>query len=311
MKEKVVKMDRKIYNITEETANQRLDMYIASLDLGLSRSLAQKKIQKEEVLVNNEKSKTSYKTKNGDKIEVILTEPKEVDLKPQELPLDIIYEDNDILIINKEKGMVVHPGNGNPDGTVVNAVLNYCKDSLSGIGGEIRPGIVHRIDKNTSGLLVVAKNDAAHLSLSKQIEEKTCKRRYIALLEGVIKEDSGRIDTFIARSTKDRTKYAVANSGRNAITDFRVIERYVNYTLTEFVLQTGRTHQIRVHAKYIGHPVVGDPEYGYKYQKFALNGQLLHAAELELTHPATGERMVFKAPLPDYFLSVLNKLKKL
>ena len=211
--------------------------------------------------------------------------------------------------MNKPQGMTVHLGNGNIDGTLVNALL-YKLDKLSGINGVIRPGIVHRIDKDTSGLLVVAKNDKAHLCLSKQISEKTCKRTYLALLEGNLKDDSGTVTTYIGRSPQDRVKMAVVppEKGKLAITDYRVEKRYSGYTLCRFDLQTGRTHQIRVHAKYLGHPVVGDRVYGIKKQKFNLNGQLLHAFKLTFVHPSTAEVMAFEAPLPDYFVEILNKL---
>ncbi len=232
-----------------------------------------------------------------------------LDLEAKNIPLDIVYQDKDIAIINKPQGMTVHAGNGTHGSTLVNALL-YHLDSLSGINGVIRPGIVHRIDKDTSGLLVVAKNDAAHLSLSKQIKDKTCHRIYLALLEGVVKQNDGVIDTFIGRSDKNRTMMAVKDSGRRAVTHFKVLKRYKEFTFAEFKLETGRTHQIRVHCKYIGHPIVGDPVYGYEKQKFKLNGQLLHAWKLELTHPSTGERMTFEAPIPDYFQAVLQKLDK-
>ena len=223
-------------------------------------------------------------------------------------PIDIVYQDDDLAVINKPQGLTVHAGNGTKGHTLVNALL-FKLDKLSGINGVVRPGIVHRIDKNTSGLLVVAKNDKAHLSLAKQIEEKSAKRTYVALLEGVLKEDNGVIETEIGRSSKDRTKMAVVKAGRKAITNFEVIKRYQNYTLCKFMLQTGRTHQIRVHAKHIGHPVVGDKEYGYKNQKFNLEGQLLHACKLEFVHPTTGKQMSFEAPMPDYFKKVLLKIK--
>ncbi|MDE7087894.1 MAG: RluA family pseudouridine synthase, partial [Clostridia bacterium] len=228
-------------------------------------------------------------------------------------PVDIVYEDADIAVINKPQGLTVHAGNGNFDGTLVNALL-YKLDNLSGVGGVIRPGIVHRIDKNTSGLLVVAKNDKAHLSLAEQIAEKSCHRTYIALLEGNLKDDSGTVTTYIGRSQTDRTKMAVVQpeKGKIAITDYTVLARAQfsgqSYTLCRFDLQTGRTHQIRVHAKYLNHPVVGDDVYGRKKREFGLNGQLLHACRLELTHPVSGERMTFRAPLPDHFTAVLNKI---
>ena len=222
--------------------------------------------------------------------------------------MDIVYQDEDVAVINKAQGVTVHAGNGTHGSTLVNALL-YHLDSLSGINGVIRPGIVHRIDKDTSGLLVVAKNDAAHLSLSNQIKDKTCARIYYALVEGVVKTDEGEIETYIGRSDKNRTMMAVTDRGRKAITDYEVVKRYSAYTLMRFSLKTGRTHQIRVHCKYMGHPIVGDPVYGYKTQKFKLNGQLLHAAELAFNHPRTGERMTFTAPLPDYFEAVLKKLE--
>ena len=235
-------------------------------------------------------------------------EEKESPVEPENIPLDIVYQDDDIAVINKQQGLTVHAGNGTGDETLVNALIAKL-DSLSGINGELRPGIVHRIDKNTSGLLVVAKNDKAHVSLASQIEKKECKRIYIALLEGVVKEDEGRIETFIGRDSKDRTKMAVTKFGRTAITDFKVIKRYKNHTLCEFSLLTGRTHQIRVHSKYIGHPIVGDLEYGYKNQKFKLNGQLLHAKKLILTHPTSCEILTFEAPLPQYFEKIITNLK--
>lgn len=285
----------------------RLDVFL-SLQTDLTRSYVKKLCDGEKAFVNGKVVKSNKTVKTGDTVLIIIPEPENLQVKPQNIPLDIVYQDEDIAVINKQQGLTVHAGSGTDDNTLVNALL-YHLDSLSGINGVIRPGIVHRIDKNTSGLLVVAKNDNAHLSLSKQIEEKTCKRHYVALLEGVCKTDEGRIETFIDRNPKDRTKMAVSSSGRLAITDYKVLERYENNTLMSFSLQTGRTHQIRVHAKHIGHPVVGDIEYGYKNQKFKLDGQLLHAEKLELTHPRTGERMVFTAPIPEYFENVLKKLK--
>ena len=261
------------------------------------------------ISLNGKKVSVGKTVKAGDEIKLVLPEAKPVEVKPNDsVPLDIIYQDDDIAVINKQQGLTVHAGAGTGDDTLVNALLSKL-DKLSGINGEIRPGIVHRIDKNTSGLLVVAKNDNAHVNLSKQIENKTCKRIYYALLEGVLKEDSGEITTFIGRDPKDRKKMAVTKAGRTATTDFKVIKRYKEYTLCEFSLKTGRTHQIRVHAKYIKHPVVGDPEYGYKNQKFNLNGQLLHAGKLVLKHPVTGEEMTFTAPLPDYFEKILKSLR--
>lgn len=286
--------------------SERLDVYLSE-KLDKTRSAIKKLIEDKNVTVNGKVEKAGKTLREGDEITVILPDPVKLDLEAENIPLDIIYQDEDIAIINKPQGMTVHAGNGVHGSTLVNALL-YHLDSLSGINGVIRPGIVHRIDKDTSGLLVVAKNDAAHVSLSEQIKNKTCHRIYLALVEGVVKENDGVIDTFIGRSDKNRTMMAVKSDGRRAVTHYRVIKRYKDYTLMEFSLETGRTHQIRVHTKYLGHPVVGDPVYGYKTQKFKLNGQLLHAFRLELTHPKSGERMVFEAPLPDYFQAVLTKL---
>lgn len=284
----------------------RLDAYLAD-NTEYSRSHLQKLIESGNVTVNSQTAKCKYSVKCGDVISVTLPEPEGISLEPENIPLDIVYQDSSIAVINKQQGLTVHAGNGVKSGTLVNALI-YHLDSLSGINGVIRPGIVHRIDKDTSGLLVVAKNDKAHLSLSKQIADKTCGRTYLALLNGVVGNNEGHIETYIERSVKDRTMMAVSDKGRLAVTDYKVIKRYKEYTLCEFRLHTGRTHQIRVHAKYIGHPVVGDKTYGAKNCKFNLNGQLLHAFRLELTHPETGKRMTFEAPLPDYFVRVLNVL---
>lgn len=292
--------------ITVDNVGVRADVYLSE-KLNYTRSKVKKLIDDGCVFVNGAKIKSSDKLPEGALVTVDEPDPKPLGLTPVNLPLDIIYQDKDIAVINKPQGLTVHDGNGVKGYTLVNLLLANL-DSLSGINGVIRPGIVHRIDKDTSGLLVVAKNDAAHVSLAAQIQNKTCKRTYIALLEGVLKQDGGRIETHIERSQKNRTMMTVSDKGRLAITEFKVLKRYENYTLCEFNLKTGRTHQIRVHSKFIGHPIVGDPVYGYKNQKFNLNGQLLHAVKLELTHPVTGERMTFTAPLPDYFLNVLTKL---
>lgn len=294
--------------ITEQNTNQRLDMYIASLDLELSRSMAQKLIENGKILVNNKETKTSYKTKLGDIVQINIESPKETGLKAQNIPLDIIYEDDDILVVNKAKGMVVHPGNGNPDGTLVNAILNHCKGSLSGIGGEIRPGIVHRLDKDTSGLIIIAKNDKAHINVSEQIQKRSVKKIYTALVKGVIQEDSATINMPIARSDIDRKKMAVRKDGKEAITHIKVIKRYQNYTLIKVKIDTGRTHQIRVHMAEIGHPVVGDEVYSNGKNEFNIHGQMLHSTSLDFTHPTTGKKLHFEAPLPKYFEEVLKKL---
>lgn len=286
----------------------RLDAYVANNMVELSRSMVQKLIKSGNILVNNKEEKESYKVQTGDKILVKIPEPEESGLKKQNIPLDIIYEDNDILVVNKPKGMVVHPGNGNPDGTLVNAIMAHCGDSLSGIGGEIRPGIVHRIDKDTSGLLVIAKNDRAHINLSEQIKNREVRKIYVALVKGVISENEATINMPIGRSTKDRKKMAVDKNGKEAVTHFKVLKRYNKYTYIQVKIDTGRTHQIRVHMAHIGYPVVGDTVYSNGKNDFGIEGQMLHAEELEFSHPVTGEKMHFEAPLPEYFNKVLEEL---
>ncbi len=285
----------------------RADIFLSE-NLQFTRSRIKKLCDDGNFVLNGKVEKANKMLKKGDKLTIVIPEDKQYNAQAENIPIHIIYQDNDVAIINKPQGMTVHAGNGTKNDTLVNALL-YHLDNLSGINGIIRPGIVHRIDKNTSGLLVVAKNDESHLALAKQLEDKTCKRIYLALLEGVVKEDKGRISTFIGRSVKDRTKMAVTDFGREAVTDFEVIKRYQNYTLCKFSLKTGRTHQIRVHSKHIGHPVVGDKEYGFKNQKFKLDGQLLHAYKLEFIHPTSGKKVQFECPLPEYFENVLKKLK--
>ena len=252
--------------------------------------------------------KSSLKVKQGDIVEIEEVIAKEIELKPQDIPLDIIYEDDDIIVVNKQKGLVVHPANGNPDGTLVNAIMNICKDSLSGIGGEIRPGIVHRLDKDTSGLIIIAKNDKAHINLSEQIKNREVKKTYIALVRGVIPENEATINMPIARSTKDRKKMAVSKDGKNAITHFKVLKRYEKYTLVEVKIETGRTHQIRVHMAHIGYPIVGDAVYSNGKNPFGITGQMLHSEKLTFKHPITNKELNLEAPLPKYFTEVLNKL---
>lgn len=301
-------MNKERYIITEDDKNKRLDMYIASLNLDISRSLAQKKIQNEEVLVNGQKAKESYKLKENDIVEIFIVEPKETELKAEDIPLNIIYEDNDIVVINKEKGMVVHPGNGNLEGTLVNAVLNHCKGTLSGIGGEIRPGIVHRLDKDTSGLIIVAKNDKAHINLSEQIKNREVKKIYTALVRGIIPENEATINMPIGRSNVDRKKMAVRKDGKEAITHIKVEKRYNGYTLIKVKIDTGRTHQIRVHMAQIGYPVIGDEVYSNGKNEFNVHGQMLHSTILEFKHPITGEKMHLEAELPEYFKNILKIL---
>lgn len=291
-----------------ENINKRVDVFLSE-NTDFSRSYIKKLAENDNLFINGKPCKCNKTVKINDEISFNIEETKTLDVKPVDIALDIVYQDEDIAVINKPQGLVVHSGNGTGDDTLVNALLFHLKN-LSGINGVIRPGIVHRIDKNTSGLLVVAKNDKSHIALSKQLEDKTCHRIYYALLEGVVKPDSGRIETFIGRNPKERTKMTVVKTGRKAITDYKVIKRYEKYTLCEFSLKTGRTHQIRVHAKYIGHPIVGDSEYGYKNQKFKLNGQLLHAKKLSFIHPTLNREMTFECDLPNYFKDVLKKIKK-
>lgn len=295
--------------VSAEDKGERLDSYLAhSLD-NITRSRVKNLIDDGAVSVCDKVVKKSgYTLKESDFISISFEQPTELKATPEDLPIDIVYQDADFLVINKAQGMVTHPATGSPSGTLVNALLYHVKD-LSGINGVLRPGIVHRLDKDTSGLIMVAKNDKAHLSLSAQIAEKSAKRYYIALVDGNIKEDEGIINQPIARHRTERKKMAVDKDGRVAKTAFKVLERFKNYTLVEYELFTGRTHQIRVHSSYIHHPVVGDPVYGGS-NKFHLDGQLLHAFKLELTHPSTGERMTFEAKIPDYFEKVLEKIRK-
>lgn len=306
-------MEKNTYIIDElnkDLVGLRIDKAISMKDKELSRAAVQRMIEEENILVNNKKTKMAYKISLGDEITIIKEEPKEIEIKAEDIPLDIVYEDTDILVVNKQKGLVVHPGNGNPDGTLVNAIMNKCKDSLSGIGGEIRPGIVHRIDKDTSGLLIIAKNDKAHINMSEQIKNHKVKKTYIALVRGKTKENQATIDMPISRSNKDRTKMAVSKNGKNAITHFEVIERFSNYTLLKVNIETGRTHQIRVHLSQIGYPIVGDFVYSNGKNPFGVEGQMLHSFELEFKHPITEKEMKLQAPLPEYFEEVLEKLRK-
>ena len=300
-----------IYIPTENEAGMRLDSYLASVT-GESRNAVVRAIDEGRVKIAGKIPDKKLAVSVGLEIEYTEKEAEEYEAKPENIPLDIVYQDSDFAVINKAKGMTVHVGNGATEGTLVNALL-YALDSLSGIGGVLRPGIVHRIDKDTTGLLVVAKNDKSHVSLASQIAQKTCRRTYYALLEGELKEDSGRVVTDIGRHPTDRLKMAVLADGRGktAVTDFKVIARFgKEFTLCQFDLQTGRTHQIRVHAQHLHHPVAGDPVYGFKKQKLKADGQLLHAQRLELTHPTTGKRMAFTAPLPPAFAEIVKKLCK-
>ena len=284
----------------------RLDVYITDKYKDLSRTMVQKLIEEGSIKVNGNIKKLSYKVQLNDEISICIPKAKETDLKPQEIPIEVVYEDDDIIVVNKPKGLVVHPANGNPDGTLVNAIMAMCKESLSGIGGELRPGIVHRLDKDTSGLLIVAKNDKAHINMSEQIKNRQVTKKYIALVRGVIQEDDATIDMPIGRSTKDRKKMAVTKNGKQAVTHFKVLKRYPKYTLLEVKIDTGRTHQIRVHMAEIGHPVVGDMVYSNGKNDFGIQGQMLHAKSLDFKHPITGKQMHLEAELPQYFKSILE-----
>ena len=296
--------------VDESNSNQRLDKYLSSVFQSFSRTHISKIIDDGNCLVNNKVAKASLKLKAGDEVSINIPEVKELEITKEDIPLDIIYEDSDILIINKPQGMVVHPANGHYEHTLVNAILHHCND-LSGINGVMRPGIVHRIDKDTSGLICVAKNDNAHLSLAEQLKDHTMSRTYVALVKGVIPENSGEINLPIGRDPHNRQKMAVTRSNsKEAITYFKVLNRYSDHTLVECHLKTGRTHQIRVHLSYIGFPVEGDPLYsGKKYDTLYKNGQLLVAVGLKLVHPSTLKEMEFKIDLPDYFKEVLSHLE--
>lgn len=289
---------------------KRLDAYLAEQIDGLTRSAAQGLIERGAVVMDSGKPlKKNHKIESGERFLVTPPEPQAVDLVPQDIPLDIVFEDADLIVVNKPRGMVVHPAAGNWDGTLVNALMFHCGDSLSGINGAIRPGIVHRIDKDTSGLLVIAKNDCAHQSLAAQIASHTAAREYKAIVVGSPRMDTGMIDQPIGRHKTDRKRMAIVPDGRNAVTHYKVLERYRGYTLMQFQLETGRTHQIRVHMASIGHPIIGDPLYGLKKDRFQyLNGQCLHAFRLSLKHPRTAQQMIFEAPLPEYFEEIRNKM---
>lgn len=288
-------------------ANERIDSYLAKKE-ELSRVMITKLIEKKQILVNEKQVKPSYKVQIGDRVTIEVPEPKITTLEAQEIPLQIVYEDDDMIVVNKEKGMVVHPAAGNPDGTLVNAIMAHCKGNLSGIGGELRPGIVHRLDKDTSGLLMIAKNDKAHIHMSNAIQNRKVKKIYIALVRGVIPENEATINMPIGRSTKDRKKMAVTKNGKEAITHFKVLKRYKKYTLLQIKIDTGRTHQIRVHMAEIGYPVVGDNTYSNGKNEFGVEGQMLHAKSLDFKHPISGKPMHLEAPLPEYFEEVLKIL---
>ena len=299
----------KVYTINKELAGNRIDKTLPNLDKNLTRVMSQKLIEQGNVKVNGKNVKTSYKLNENDKVEVEIPEVKEVCIEAQDIPVEVLYEDNDIIVVNKPKGLVVHPANGNPDGTLVNALMKICKGTLSGIGGEIRPGIVHRLDKDTSGVLIVAKNDKAHLALCKQIKNREVKKTYLALTRGIIIENEATINMPIGRSTTDRKKMAVVKTGKEAITHFKVLERFKENTLLEINLETGRTHQIRVHLSQIGYPIVGDMVYSNGKNEWGVHGQCLHAKSLKFKHPITDKEMYVEAEIPEYFQQIIDKCK--
>lgn len=301
-------MENRQFIVDEDSKNLRLDVFLSRYFEDKSRSYLQNLIEEGNVKVNEKLKKSNYKLKCGEKVDILIPEPVSLNVEPEDIPLDIAYEDNDVIVVNKPQGMVVHPAAGVYNGTLVNALLSHCKD-LSGINGVARPGIVHRIDKDTSGILVIAKNDNAHNKLAEQFKDHSMTRSYIALVEGILKKDEGIIDAPLGRHPVERIKIAVVKDGRRAVTHYRVLERFNNNTLVECVLETGRTHQIRVHMAYIGHPLVGDPVYGYKKQRFNLKGQMLHAKKLGFIHPSTGEYVEFQSDLPDYFSKIIGVLR--
>lgn len=300
-----------IFTVSSDSAGDRIDKYISENSSSMSRSAVASIIEKGGVQVNGKEVSKNYKLRENDKITVVVPEPEELDAKPENIPLDIVYEDDDLLVVNKPKGMVVHPAAGNYTGTLVNALLYHCKDSLSGINGVLRPGIVHRIDKDTSGLLIVAKNDRAHAGLAEQIKAHSFERAYECVAHGNIKEDEFTVNQPIGRNPKDRKKMAVTyKNSKNAVTHFKVLKRYGSFTHLRCTLETGRTHQIRVHLSYVGHPIAGDEVYGPKKPVKGLSGQCLHAKHIGFVHPITGEWLEFESPLPEYFTQFLNKLEK-
>lgn len=301
-------MEKIEIEITDEHAGSRIDKALSEINPEWSRTHVQQWLKDSLVLVNEIKVKPNYKVKTGDAITVEEPELVEMDMIAEDLNLDIVYEDSDVLVVNKPRGMVVHPAPGHPTGTVVNGLMHHCTD-LSGINGVLRPGIVHRIDKDTSGLLMVAKNDKAHISLVNQLVDKSVTRVYTALVHGHIPHDNGTIEAPIGRDKKERQNMAIVDNGRHAVTHFKVLERYGDFTLVECRLETGRTHQIRVHMKYIGYPLAGDPKYGPR-KTIEFNGQALHAGTIGFDHPVTGEYLEFNQPLPEEFQALVSRMRQ-
>lgn len=303
-------MEPILLRASEESKNQRLDAFLASSLDGLTRSQATQLIESGEVAVNGRAVSKSYKLAGGEDIAVTLPEPEPVEAVPQDIPLDVVYEDADVIVVNKPSGMVVHPAPGHPDGTLVNALLYHCAGTLSGVGGALRPGIVHRIDRDTSGLIIAAKNDYAHQFLSAQLADHTLARTYECIVVGNLREDSGTVDAPIARDSRDRKRMAVVPGGRRAVTHWTVLARYPGYTHVQCRLETGRTHQIRVHMAYLGHPILGDTVYGAKKPVPGLTGQCLHAVGLQFIHPRTKELVSLSCPLPGEFTAALRKIDR-
>ena len=296
--------------VEESDINKRIDVFLAKNLESFSRSYIQDLIKKGKATIGGKSIKANYRLRNGDNVVLNIPKPEPLEILPENIPLDILYEDNDVILVNKPKGMVVHPAAGHYSGTLVNALLYHCKDNLSGINGVLRPGIVHSIDMDTTGVIIACKNDNAHQNIAKQLAEHSITRRYVAIVNGNLKEDEGVVDAPIARAKNDRKKMAVDKDGKTAVTHYKVLERLKNYTYIECVLETGRTHQIRVHMSYINHPLLGDEIYSGKKESMKLQGQCLHAMVLGFIHPTTNEYMEFKAPIPEYFNEILKKFKK-
>lgn len=303
-------MERTALTAGPEAAGERLDSFLTARLPGLTRSAAARLIETGQVLVDGKPARKSAKLAGGETVEVTLPDPEPADALPQDIPLDVVYEDDDVIVVNKPSGLVVHPAPGHPDGTLVNALLHHCGGSLSGVGGELRPGIVHRIDRDTSGLIIAAKNDAAHQALAAQLADHTLARTYEAVVVGALREDGGTVDAPIGRCPSDRKKMAVVPNGKRAVTHWEVLERFPGYTYVRCRLETGRTHQIRVHMAHLGHPIYGDTVYGGKKPVPGLTGQCLHAVGLRFVHPRTGETVELSCPLSGEFQALLEKLRR-
>ena len=303
-------MERTALTAGPEAAGERLDSFLAARLPGLTRSAAARLIETGQVLVDGKPARKSARLAGGETVEVTLPDPEPADALPQDIPLDVVYEDDDVIVVNKPSGLVVHPAPGHPDGTLVNALLHHCGGSLSGVGGELRPGIVHRIDRDTSGLIIAAKNDAAHQALAAQLADHTLARTYEAVAAGSFREDAGTVDAPIGRCPSDRKKMAVVPNGKRAVTHWEVLERFPGYTYVRCRLETGRTHQIRVHMAHLGHPIYGDTVYGGKKPVPGLTGQCLHAVGLRFVHPRTGETVELSCPLSGEFQALLEKLRR-